>query len=114
MGEVAIKVLPAETASDPDRLERFRREARALATLDHPNIVTIYSVEEAEGVHFLTMTLVDGQTLDRLIPEGGLSLDRLCDLGVALADAVAAAHDKGVIHLGQISPAQFEERNSTT
>ena len=70
--DVALKVLPAEMASNPERLERFRREAKALAALDHPGIVTVYSVEEADGVHFLTMQLVEGQPLDLLIPEGGL------------------------------------------
>jgi len=61
--EVAVKVLPAELAADPERLDRFKREAKSLATLDHPGIVTIHSVEEAEGVHFLTMGLVKGRTL---------------------------------------------------
>ena len=66
--EVALKVLPAEMAESPERLERFRREAKALAALDHPGIVTVHSVEEAGGIHFLTMQLVEGQPLDRLIP----------------------------------------------
>ncbi len=96
--EVALKVLPAAMAASPERLERFRREARALAALDHPNIVTIHSVEEAEGVHFLTMQLVDGQPLDRVIPEGGLSVQRVRDIAHALGDALAAAHDKGIVH----------------
>ena len=66
--DVALKVLPAEVASNPERLERFRREAKALAALDHPGVVTVYSVEEADGVHFLTMQLVEGEPLDKLIP----------------------------------------------
>src|SRR4249919_2447756 len=70
--DVALKVLPAEMSGDPERLGRFRREAKTLAQLDHPNIVTIYSVEEYDSVHFLTMQLVEGLPLDRLIPEGGL------------------------------------------
>src|SRR6478735_7621141 len=69
--DVALKVLPADVARDPERLERFQREAKALAALDHPNIVTIHSVEETGGVHFLTMQLVEGQSLDRFISEGG-------------------------------------------
>jgi serine/threonine protein kinase len=68
--DVVLKALFAEMASSPERLERFRREAKPLAALDHPGILTVYFVEEAEGVHFLTMQLVDGEPLDRLISEG--------------------------------------------
>jgi serine/threonine protein kinase/tetratricopeptide (TPR) repeat protein len=96
--DVALKVLPAEMASSPERLKRFRREAKALAALDHPGVVTVYSVEEAGGVHFLTMQLVEGQPLDRLIPEGGLPLEKLVEIASALADALAAAHEKGIVH----------------
>jgi len=96
--DVALKVLPADMASSPERLERFRREAKALAALDHPGIVTVHSVEEAGGVHFLTMQLVEGQPLDRLISEGGLPVERIVELAGALADALAAAHEKGIVH----------------
>ena len=96
--DVALKVLPAEMATNPERLERFQREAKALAALDHPGIVTVHSVEEAGGVHFLTMQLVEGQALDRVILEHGLPLERLLDMGGALADALAAAHEKGIVH----------------
>ena len=85
--DVALKVLPAEMAASPERLERFRREAKALAALDHPGIVTVHSVEEADGVHFLTMQLVEGQPLDRLIPESGMPVERILEIGAALADA---------------------------
>ncbi len=103
---VALKVLPAEMARDPERLARFQREARAVAALNHPHIVTIYSVEEAEpstgsvqgGIHFLTMELVEGQSLAQLIPEGGFPVDRILSTGAALADALAAAHEKGIVH----------------
>jgi TolB-like protein len=96
--EVALKVLPAELARDPDRLARFQREARAVAALNHPHIVTLYSVEEAEGVHFLTMELVEGQALDRLIPANGFPVDRIIEIATALAEAMAAAHEKGIMH----------------
>ncbi len=96
--DVALKVLPAEMAQDPERLGRFRREAKALAQLDHPNIVTIYSVEESDGVHFLTMQLVEGRPLDRLICAGGLPLEQIVEIASALGEALAAAHEKGIVH----------------
>jgi serine/threonine protein kinase len=96
--EIALKLLPPETASDPERLTRFRREARAAAALNHPNVVTLYSVEESGGVHFLTMELVDGQPLQELIPSTGLPAARVIQLATAIADAVAAAHGNGLVH----------------
>ena len=96
--DVALKVLPADMASDPERLGRFRREAKALAQLDHPNIVTIYSVEESDGVHFLTMQLVEGLPLERLITAGGLPLAQIVEIASALGEALAAAHEKGIVH----------------
>ena len=96
--DVALKVLPAEMAHDPERLARFRREAKALAQLDHPNIVTIHSVEESDGVHFLTMQLVEGLPLDRLVSQGGLPIERIVEIASALGDALAAAHEKGIVH----------------
>src|ERR1019366_2516971 len=96
--EVAVKVLPAGISHNDDRLARFQREARAVAALNHPHIVTIFSVEEAGGVHFLTMELVDGQPLDRLIPESGLPIEQIVEIASALADALVAAHEKGIVH----------------
>jgi adenylate cyclase len=96
--DVALKVLPADVATNPDRLARFRREARALAALNHPHIVTIFSIEEAKGVPFLTMELIEGRSLEHLVADGGLALARFFDIGVALADALSAAHRKGIIH----------------
>jgi len=96
--EVAIKVLPSEMAASPERLDRFRREATMLAALDHPGVVGVYSVEECEGVHFLTMQLVEGESLDQLIPDKGLAVDRILAIGTAVAEALAAAHDKGIVH----------------
>ncbi len=96
--DVALKVLPREMAGDPDRLARFQREARAVAALNHPNVVTLYSVEEADGVHFITMELIEGQPLDRLISANGLPEDRIIEIAGAIAEALAAAHDKGIVH----------------
>jgi len=95
---VAIKVLPPEMAESPERLERFQREAKALAALDHPGIVTVHSVEQADGVHFLTMQLVEGQPLARLIHEDGMPVESIVEIATALAEAIAAAHDKGIVH----------------
>jgi TolB-like protein/Tfp pilus assembly protein PilF/tRNA A-37 threonylcarbamoyl transferase component Bud32 len=96
--DVALKVLPPDVARDPERLARFQREARAIAALNHPHIVTIFSVEETGGVHFLTMELVEGQSLDRLISASGLSVEQIVQIASALADALAAAHEKGIVH----------------
>ena len=96
--DVALKVLPASVALDPNRLARFVREAQLLASLNHPHIVTIHSVEEVEGMPFLTMELVQGQPLDRVIAAGQLTIGRLLDLATAIADALVAAHAKGIVH----------------
>jgi serine/threonine protein kinase/tetratricopeptide (TPR) repeat protein len=96
--DVALKILPPDVASDPERLARFQREARAVAALNHPNVVTLYSVEESAGVHFLTMELIEGQPLERLIPANGLPVERIVEISGALAEALAAAHDKGIVH----------------
>ena len=96
--EVALKILPAEMATNPERLDRFEREARAVASLNHPHIVTIFSVEEADGLRFLTMELIEGPSLDKLIPEEGLELEAFFELATPLAEAISAAHDKSVIH----------------
>ncbi len=96
--EVAIKILPREMARSPERRARFQREASAIAALKHPNIVTIHSVEEHEGIHFITMELVDGPTLADSIPPEGLGLARFLEVAVPLADALASAHGKGIVH----------------
>ena len=96
--DVALKVLPPHLQADAERLERFRREARALAAIDHPSIVTVYSVEEADGVPFLTMQLVEGRSLADVIRDGELPIDRVVAIGIALADALATAHDRAIVH----------------
>jgi serine/threonine protein kinase/Flp pilus assembly protein TadD len=96
--DVAIKVLPAAFAADPERLRRFHHEARVAASLNHPHIVTIHAIEEAAGVHFLAMELVEGETLEHVIPEKGVPLEQFFDLAIALTEALTAAHEKGIIH----------------
>jgi serine/threonine-protein kinase len=96
--EVAIKVLSPEVAADPERLERFRREAKAVAALNHPNIVTIHSVEEDNELPFFTMEFVEGRTLSQTIPKEGLDSRRFLDLAIPIADAVSAAHETGITH----------------
>jgi eukaryotic-like serine/threonine-protein kinase len=96
--KVALKTLPADLAHDPDRLHRFRREAQAVAALNHPNVVTIYSVEESNGVHFLTMELVEGKTLTDLIPSAGMARSEFLKAAVPLVDAISAAHQHGIVH----------------
>jgi serine/threonine protein kinase/tetratricopeptide (TPR) repeat protein len=96
--DIALKILRPEFASDRDRLWRFRREAQVLAALDHPGIVTIFTVEEINGVNFLTMQLVEGETLERIIADSVLAARRLFEIAIPLTDAVAAAHRQGVVH----------------
>src|SRR5512144_1387585 len=96
--DVALKILPEEAARDPERHARFVREARSIAALKHPNIVTVYSVEEADGVSFLTRELVEGRSLSELIPVEGMRLDRFFDHAIPLSDAIGFAHDRGITH----------------
>jgi len=96
--EIALKILPSDVGADHERLARFQQEAKAAAALNHPNIVTLFSAEETAGVHFLTMELVDGRSLHELIPPEGFPADRVIALGTSLAEAIAAAHEKGLVH----------------
>ncbi len=96
--DVALKVLPAHVSTDAARLARLEREARSLAGLNHPNVVTVHSVEEAAGVRFLTMELVDGRPLGDILRAGRPPMSTLLDVGTAVADGLAAAHARGLVH----------------
>jgi serine/threonine protein kinase/tetratricopeptide (TPR) repeat protein len=96
--DVAIKVLPEGLADDPTRRALLEREAKAVAALRHPNIVTIHTVAETEGILFFTMELLEGDPLSALIVPGGIPFDRFLKIAVPLADAIAAAHESGIIH----------------
>jgi serine/threonine-protein kinase len=96
--EVALKILPAAFVADPDRRARFEREARVLASLNHPHIATIYGFEEEAGVHALALEFVDGETLDERIAHGKVPLDDTLQIARQVAEALAAAHEQGIIH----------------
>jgi serine/threonine-protein kinase len=96
--DVAIKSLPALFTRDPDRLARFHREAQVLASLNHPHIAHIYGLEEADGVEFLALELVEGETLANRIARGALPLDEALPIARQIADALAAAHERGIVH----------------
>ena len=95
---VAIKVLPADQVSDPERKRRFIQEARAASALNHPNIITIYDIGSEGGIDFVVMEYVAGKTLDQLIPRKGLRLNETLKLAIQMADALAKAHSAGIIH----------------
>lgn len=95
--DVALKILPAADA-DPERSARFEREARAVASLRHPNIVTVHDVGLQDGLRYLAMELVEGETLTKRIPRDGLHLERFLEIAIPLCDAVASAHAKGITH----------------
>jgi Tol biopolymer transport system component/predicted Ser/Thr protein kinase len=96
--DVAIKVLPEEFARDTDRVARFQREAKLLASLNHPNIASIYGLEESGGTNFLVMELVEGETLDDRIKSGPIPIEESLKLALQISEALEAAHEKGVIH----------------
>jgi hypothetical protein len=96
--KVAIKALPAHLAQDPDRLARFQREAKVLASLNHPGIAAIYGLEEASGHQYLILEFVEGETLAEQIKRGAIPVDEALRLAQQIAEAIEAAHEKGVIH----------------
>lgn len=96
--DVAIKILPAELATDQDRLKRFEREARAASGLSHPNIVTVYDVGTADSVSYMVIELIEGETLHGLIAPGPLPIRKLLEIAVQVAEGLAAAHEAGIVH----------------
>jgi serine/threonine protein kinase len=96
--DVAIKVLPEAFANTADRLARFQREAKTVASLNHPNIGAIYGLEESGGVSALVMELVEGEDLSQRIAHGAIPVDQALPIAKQIADALEAAHDQGIIH----------------
>ena len=96
--DVAIKTLPEELVQDKDRLQRFEREARLLASLNHPNIASIYGLEEVDGKRYLILEYIEGETLEERLRNGAIPVDEALPIAIQIAEAIEAAHDKGVIH----------------
>src|SRR5262245_28225407 len=108
--DVAIKILPEAFAADAERIARFQREARTLASLNHPNIAIIHGLEQAGDVHALVMELVDGEDLSQRITRGPIPLAEALPLATQIAEALEAAHDQGIVHR-DLKPANIKVRD---
>ena len=97
--EVAIKILPEEFSSDADRISRFQREAEVLASLNHPNIASIYDFEESNGSRYLVLELVEGETLADRIARGPVPIEDAMHIAIQICEALEAAHERAIIHL---------------
>src|SRR5438067_99567 len=111
--QVAIKILPEAFAFDPERMARFEREAKTLASLNHPNIAAIYGFEKSAGLHALVMELVEGDDLSQRIVRGAIPLDQALPIAKQIADALEAAHEQGIIHR-DLKPANIKVRSDGT
>src|SRR5215208_1934372 len=111
--QVAIKILPDAFATDPERLVRFEREAKTLASLNHPHIAAIYGFEKSSGVHALVMELVEGEDLSQRIARGAIPLDDALSIAKQIAEALEAAHEQGIIHR-DLKPANIKVRRDGT
>ena len=96
--EVALKVLPPVFSSDPERMARFEREARTLASFQHPNIASIYGFEEAEGQRFLIMELAEGEDLSERLARGPVTVENALKIALQIAEGLEAAHESGIVH----------------
>src|SRR5262249_6463267 len=96
--DVAIKILPDEFSRDDDRVSRFQREAAVLASLNHPNLATIYDLQEASGSRYLVLEVVEGETLADRIARGAIPVEEAFDIAKTICEALEAAHEKGIIH----------------
>src|SRR4249920_188724 len=108
--DVAIKVLPEAFAADPERIARFQREAKTLASLNHPNIAIVHGLEQAGDVHALVMELVAGEDLSQRIARGAMPIDEALSIAKQIAEALEAAHEQGIVHR-DLKPANIKVRS---